>query len=83
MYEEIFDEVRKELEYANQKWGDEFDSKNTLNDWAAYTTIYMSQALRMDAEIDQIDANLRKAIGLLVNALRASRLGTLAKRHYD
>lgn len=80
---EIFTQVDAEIEYATAKWGTEFDDKNTLNDWAAYATNYLGQALRMDADKDKQEVALLKTIGLLVNALARVKTGTLAARHYD
>lgn len=80
---EIFKDIEKELAYAEAKWGTEFDDKNTLNDWVAYSINYIGQATRMDADKEKQSAALRKSIGLLVNALIRVENGTLANRHYD
>lgn len=64
-------------------WGTDFDSKNTLNDWAAYINIYLGQALKMGATTDEVRKNLRKAAGLALSALRWAEGGGVAPRHYD
>lgn len=83
IYKEIFAQVEAELDYARNKWGSDFDDKNTLNDWAAYTINYLGQALRMDADKDKQEVALLKTIGLLVNALARVKNDDVAKRHYD
>lgn len=80
---EIYKAVDAELDYADAKWGTEFDDKNTLNDWAAYAGTYIGKATAVNADKGQQIAGLTKAIGLLVNALIRVKDGTVAKRHYD
>lgn len=80
---EILDEVAAEREYALKKWGEEFDDKNTLNDWAVYINIYLSKALAMGASKEDVEKNLTKALGLVVSALIRVKEDTLAPRHYD
>jgi hypothetical protein len=82
-YQTIFNDVEAELDYAHKKWGTEFDSKNNLNDWAAYTNIYLSRALEMRADKATQRKNLIKAIGLLVSAVEWLDSGNIAPRHYD
>jgi len=48
MRDKIFKEIDKEREYQDNKWGDEFDSKNTLNDWVTYINIYLSNAAKWE-----------------------------------
>ena len=78
-----FERVKTELIYADEKWGTEFDDKNTLSDWVAYTINYIGQATRMDATEEGKVVALRKAIGLLTNALVRIETQTMAKRHFD
>lgn len=82
-HDRIFQDIEAELEYAHKKWGFEFDSKNTLNDWAAYTNIYLSRATEMNATKEVQRKNLIKAAGLLVSAIAWLDSGTMPPRHYD
>lgn len=45
MLENIFYEISAERKYQQGKWGDDFDSKNTPNDWVAYLTKYVGQSV--------------------------------------
>lgn len=80
---QIYDQIDTELDYAHGKWGTEFDSKNTLNDWAAYANIYLSRALEMGADEPTKRKNLIKAAGLLISALEWLDSGKMPPRHYD
>jgi len=82
--QKIIDEIDKELDYANGKWGTEFDDKNTINDWAAYIQIYVGQAVRMGSSKEEQKKQLTKAAGLAISALEAfERNGGFPPRHYD
>lgn len=80
-----YDALKREQDYAHDKWGDKFDDKNTLNDWVTYAAMYSTDAARMDRQDDQ-DWQYRmliKAAGLLMAAATRVREGLLADRHYD
>ena len=63
-------------------WGDEFDHKNTANDWHAYVAHYMSLAMRSSAQDYAI--NMVKACGICQAAvLMIDRYGKCAPRHYE
>lgn len=80
----IFTEIDQERNYQEGKWGSGFDSKNTVNDWAAYINVYLSNATKMGV----LQADQRTAI-LKVAALAVAALETydcndgFALRHYD
>lgn len=80
----IIDQLIKEREYQDQKWGVKFDDANTINDWAAYAAIHIGQAVRMDAAPDVQRTQLLKAATLLIAAVESfeRNLG-FPKRHYD
>lgn len=80
---ETADEIVAEVERAEKMWGTDFDSKNTLNDWAAYINIYLGKAAVMGASKDEVVKNLRKAAGLTLTVLRWTEADALAPRHYD
>ena len=77
------DRINAELEYAAEKWGTDFDDKNTLNDWISYAGMYSTDAARMGNDEDKQYAMLIKAAGLLVNAAERVRTGRVAPRHYE
>lgn len=83
--EHDLEQVRKEAEYAAQKWGTDFDDQNSLNDWVTYITMYASDAARIDLQDnpDKQYAFLIKAAGLALNAASYVRNGNLHPRHYD
>lgn len=74
-----------EAAYAYKKWGTDFDNKNTLNDWAAYISIYAGEAVRMDhaGDPEAQYAKLIKVANLALTAAYRVRMGTIAPRHYD
>lgn len=81
----IFDEIRDEREYQKKKWGDEFDSKNTPNDWVAYIAKHVGQAVTMPwSEVD-FRTQLIKVATLCVAAIEwcDKTGGNMPKRHYD
>lgn len=75
--------IALEVERAKQQWGEEFDRCNTLNDWATYVNIYLAAATRMGATFEEVETNLRKAAGLLINAIDMHKREGLAPRHYE
>ncbi len=86
MRNSIFEEINKEREYQDQKWGVEFDDQNTLNDWATYINIYLSKAADMsnkdNPKIQRL--HLLKVAALAVAALETfDRNEGYAPRHYD
>lgn len=84
IFNKIYNEIINELKYANDKWGTEFDDKNTLNDWVTYITIYASDAAKMVTPPAEQRSKLLKAAGLAVSALSAlERNGSFAERHYE
>lgn len=66
----------------DQLWGDEFDQKNTANDWHAYVAHYLTLAMRSSAQ-DYV-VNMVKACGLCQAAVLMIDLhGSCAPRHYE
>lgn len=62
-------------------WGDEFDKKNTANDWHAYAAHYSAKALRVGEDYAQ---NMLKAAGICQAAmLQIDRYCSAAPRHYE
>lgn len=81
--QKIFDEVATELNTNAAVWGDEFDDKNTANDWVAYIAKYTGQAVTLPFDRERFEEQMKKVAGLAVSAIAASRRGGPAKRHYD
>lgn len=82
-YEGPFEDIKNELDYAVAKWGTEFDSKNTLNDWITYSIIYLGRAGNMNQDKGETRRQLVKAAGLVVSAIEWLDSGNMPKRHYD
>jgi hypothetical protein len=82
----LFDQIATERQYQDQRWGTEFDDKNTLNDWAAYINVYLTRALCMEnvGKPENQRIAMVKVAALSVAALEAfDRNGKFAPRHYD
>ena len=81
----VLEELNSQLNYQDEKWGTEFDDKNTMNDWIAYLSKYNGQALTLENNnAGNFVTNMYKVAGIAVAAIEAvSRNGGLPKRHYD
>lgn len=79
----ILESIWKEVARAKNQWGEKFDRANTLNDWVAYTNIYLGQAVRMGATVEEQETNLRKAAGLLISAIDMLKREGFSPRHYE
>jgi|SRR5579859_644651 len=80
----LYRDIEKELEYSREKWGTEFDSKNTLNDWVAYIVMYAGDAAKMKTPPSEAEQKLIKVAGLAISALENLRAnGQFAPRHYE
>lgn len=79
--EDVVTILRERLRQDNL-WGDEFDQKNTVNDWHAYVSHYMS--LAMQSSVQDYCVNMVKAAGVAQAAiLMIDRYGRCAPRHYE
>lgn len=80
----IINELFAEIDYANEKWGVEFDDENTLNDWVTYICMYATDAAKMTAPPKEQRKQLVKCAGLALSALIAlDRNGGFRDRHYE
>ncbi len=82
----IFEAINAERKYQDGKWGSSFDALNTLNDWAAFITIYLGRALRMKLSKAEVRSAMIKVAALCVALLERldSEVGEgVAPRHYD
>lgn len=78
--QEIFGNINAEREYQDRKWGTEFDSKNTVNDWVTYITNYLGKASTIPFNENTFRVNMYKVAALAVAALEQEKY---APRHYD
>ena len=81
-----FTAVTEERIYSLTQWDEEdFDDKNTLNDWVTYICMYATESAKMARRDDPtaIYDKLIKAANLALSAARRVREGTVAPRHYD
>lgn len=84
VHAKIYNEILNELEYANDKWGTEFDDKNTMNDWVTYICMYATDAAKMNTCPADARSKLLKTAGLALSALATlERNGSFDKRHYE
>jgi len=84
IHENILEEISEERKYQDDRWGEAFDDKNTLNDWVAYIAMYSSDAARIDSTPYLQRKHLLKAATLCVAAIEAyDRNKCFPARHYD
>lgn len=76
---DVFDAITAEREYQ-KKWGNEFDDKNTPNDWVAYIAAYLGKAVTLPWNREQFRIAILKVAALAVAILERSEY---APRHYD
>jgi hypothetical protein len=82
--QEILSRIGAERERQNKMWGNAFDAKNTVNDWVAYITRYVSEGAydgsTQKFSEEKFREHLLKAATLCVAALEQ---GSYSPRHYD
>lgn len=84
MRSNIFQEINKERDYQDSKWGIDFDNENTINDWATYINIYLAKATSFGVSKKDQRKFMIKVAALSVAALETfDRNGGFADRHYD
>lgn len=81
--QKILEDIGLEVTRAKQQWGEDFDRKNTLNDWVTYAGMYATRAAEMGRTPEEQEKYLRKAAGLLINAIDMLRREGFSPRHYD
>lgn len=80
----IYAAIDAERDYQDDRWGDEFDDKNTSNDWATYICRYATNAAGFDVTTAQFREQMVKVAALAVASIEATdRNGGLPPRHYD
>lgn len=79
----ILGEIGREVCRAKEMWGEEFDSKNNLDNWITYVIKYLGKAAAMGATTEEQETNLRKAAGVLIAAIDMLKRQGFAPRHYE
>ena len=80
----IFEEIHEERVYQEERWGTEFDDRNTANDWVSYIIRYASNGCAFNMSQEDFETAMKKVATLAVAAIETSRRnGGPAKRHYD
>lgn len=77
---EVFDAIENERSYQNGKWGNDFDEKNTPNDWVAYISKYLGQSVTMPFDVEKFRTQILKVATLCTAALEQT---DYSARHYD
>ena len=87
--EDILKEIDDERARQDTHWGNEFDDKNTPNDWVSYIVRYVAEGAYSGRSNqytpERFRGHLIKAAALCVAAIETMdrRGGDLAARHYD
>jgi hypothetical protein len=80
----IFEDIEKERDHQEQKYGTDFDSRNTANDWAAYVCKYVGDVVLMGGTPEDIRKCFLKAASVCVAAMENfDARGSFPPRHYD
>lgn len=81
---EIFNQLEKERDYQNSRWGKDFDLKNTYNDWATYINMYVSEGGKMNKTfLEQREAFIKVAALCVAVIEQMDIHGELTPRHYE
>lgn len=80
--------IADEVERQHKLWGDDFDKKNTANDWAAYIVHYLSEATYSGRKpaftAKKFILNMQKVAAMAVSAIKiVEQEGGIAPRHYE
>lgn len=80
----IYEEIDRERERQEAKWGSDFDDQNTVNDWCSYFVKYAVHAAPLDKDDTYSRRELVKLAALAAAAIEAhDRNGGFPPRHYD
>ena len=84
---EIIKDIIKEREYQIERWGLDFDTKNTPNDWATYIVRYLAYSVPGTEIFDHelFYKNMIKVATLAIAAAEQCKHtdGNMPPRHYD
>lgn len=80
----IYTKITEERAYQDERWGEEFDEKNTSNDWCSYICRYATRAASFNLAPKEYRDNLIRVAALAVAAIETlDRTDVLPPRHYD
>lgn len=71
MRQQIFSEVEAERQHQEQKWGNDFDDRNTPYNWSAYIGRYATRNLIGEVDPAKFRADMVKVAALAVAAIEA------------
>jgi hypothetical protein len=77
---DVFEAISRERDYQDDKWGSDFDNKNTPNDWVSYIAIYLGKAVTFPWDRKTFRTAILKVATLCVAILEREEY---APRHYD
>ena len=81
---ELYKRVCEERIHQDNRWGVDFDDKNTVNDWVCYIAKHAGLIGSVEMDKRNIYAGFVKVMALAMAALEsAERNGGFPKRHYD
>jgi hypothetical protein len=81
---ELYKKVCDERDYQDKMWGNDFDDKNTMNDWITYIAKFAGRAGSVGKDLDYQKEGLVKVMALAMAALEScDRNNGFPKRHYD
>lgn len=81
--QKIFDDVKEERKYQDEKHGPEFDKKNTANDWSAYILTYLANATAMPTGSKEYRKLMIKVAALAFAAIEIHDDELMMYRHYE
>ena len=84
----LITEIAEERARQVKLWGNDFDDKNTANDWVAYVCNYVAAGAYVGRQEKytpkRFREHLAKAAGLCISAMLAiDRNGDCTPRHYE
>ena len=82
----LYNEIENEISLqAKPKWDENFDDKNTANDWIAYIAHYASKGCTLPFDSPTFRKAMVVTAGLAISAIETydRNNGNMAKRHYD
>ena len=79
--EQFFERVEEERKRQQTLWGNDFDDRNTVNDWTTFITRYANYATSSERSFH--DAMVKVAAIALAAVETYGRNSGLALRHYD
>jgi hypothetical protein len=84
IFGEVVAEIKKERDYQIEKWGIEFDDKNTATNWIAFITSYAGKGYKFEFSEKEFHDAMVKTATLAIAALEAQkRNGKMPPDHWQ